>query len=419
VLSRQGSPPIKPADAAYGAEWIVGAEDASLAPAEIAAVVPGLKAMNIRWMTLGGRWFDAQGDWQPRGENLSGEALQTLVANLHKQGILAGLSWTPLAVEDAEAGKKGGGARVAREHPEWLVLDGNGRHARTTHNLAALCPAVPEVREYIRQQVTRFLQHWDFDGLRLEDVYTVPECHNPAHHHQSPQDSLRAMAEAYKQILLTARKLRPQSVVAVCPCGTTPNHAWLPYVDKPVSTAAGRTAQARHWIKMYKALLGPQAAVSATIQAGQQGQQAASSREDLGGDFASTIGLGAVPGVRWGRTGGGRLAPAEKEADCRRWLKIYSELMLSQGDFQNFYTTGFDDPEGYVIQQNGKTYFAFFTAQPDKAWKGELDLRGLTRGRFRVYDYANGKELGTVTSPRLRVAAQFTGYLLLEVSPLK
>ena len=91
--------------------------------------------------------------------------------------------------------------------------------------------------------------------------------------------------------------------------------------------------------------------------------------------------------------------------------------MLSQGEFQNLYVTGFDDPEGYVIQQHGKTYFAFFASQPDKPWKGELDLRGLKRGRFRVFDYANGKELGTVTSPRLRIAVQFTGYLLLEVSP--
>ena len=46
----------------------------------------------------------------------------------------------------------------------------------------------------------------------------------------------------------------------------------------------------------------------------------------------------------------------------------------------------------------------------------ELDLRGLKRGRFSVVDYAEGKKLGTVVSPRLRFEVQFTGYLLLEVS---
>ena len=405
VMSRQGSPPAKPGSAAYGAEWVARADDAGAAPAQIAARIPELKAMNVRWVTLAGKWFGAPGDWQPRGETFSAEAIQELVSGLHRQGILVGLSWTPLAVEDAEAGRKSGGARVAKDHPEWLVLDKSGHHARTGHNLAALCPAVPEVQEYIKQVVVRFIQTWGFDGLRLEDVYTVPECHNPAHHHQSPQDSQRAIAEVHKQILLTVRSLRPEGAVTISPDGTPPNFACLPYVNKVETGGPTGSPQVRHGIKMYKALLGPAAAVSANAIGG------TGSREDLGGEFASTVGLGAVASARFNRSAGA------DDAGYKKWLKIYNDLMLSQGEFQNLYVTGFDDPEGYVIQQHEKTYFAFFASQPDKPWKGELELRGLKRGRFRVFDYANGKELGTVTSPRLRIAVQFTGYLLLEVSP--
>jgi alpha-galactosidase len=35
---------------------------------------------------------------------------------------------------------------VVKEHPDWLVLDEEGRPARMTRNLATLCPALPEVR---------------------------------------------------------------------------------------------------------------------------------------------------------------------------------------------------------------------------------------------------------------------------------
>ena len=420
VLEREGNVQAKPNGTAYGATWSSRADDSGTTPAQMVATIPEVKAMNIRWATLDGRWFDAYGDWEARGENYSGEAIQKMVTELHKQGVLAKLAWTPLAVEDGEAGKKNGGSRVAREHPEWLVLDKSGHHARMAHNLAALCPAVPEVREYVKKLVVRFVQQWGFDGWRLEDVYTVPECHNPAHHHKSPQDSIQAMGEAYKQILATTRALRPEGAVEICPCGTPPNFAWLPYLDAAVAGDQGSPAQVRHRIKMYKALFGPQAAVfGETVEVSRPG--GASGPEELGRDFASTVGAGGVPGARflWSATGdrsGPRFLTPEREAGFKKWMKIYSDLMLSQGDFQNLYVTGFDDPEGYVIQKNGKTYYAFFSPQPDKPWKGELDLRGLKRGRFSVVDYAEGKKLGTVVSPRLRFEVQFTGYLLLEVS---
>ena len=55
-----------------------------------------------------------------------------------------------------------------------------------TRNLATLCPAVPEVREYYKQLTERFIKDWDFDGHKLDNIYTVPVCYNPAHHHKSP-----------------------------------------------------------------------------------------------------------------------------------------------------------------------------------------------------------------------------------------
>lgn len=420
ILSRQEAPFAEPVASAYDASWSSRADETAMTPAQIIAAIPQLKAMNIHRATLAGRWFDASGDWEPRGGSYSVESIGRMVAELHRQGVLAELAWTPLAVEDGEGGRKNSGSRVAREHPEWLALDKSGHHARMAHNLAVLCPTVPEVREYTKKLVTRFLREWGFDGQRLEDVYTVPECFNPEHHHASPQDSIRAMGELYKEILLTSRSIRAESSVAICPCGTPPNFAWLPYLDTAVMGDTANSAQVRHLIKMYKALLGPQAAVwGGSFVPGRLG--AASARDDVGRELAPVVGLGGVPGSRLSWSPGGdkslphSLTP-EQEGRLQKWLKIYNDLMLSKGVFQNLYVTGFDDPEGYVIQQNGKTYYAFFTAQPDKPWKGELELRGITRGRFRVLDYVEGKVIGTAVSPRLRIPAQFTGFLLLEAS---
>ena len=413
VLGREGSAPAKPNDIAYGAMWSVRMDEPGASPEQIARTIPELKAMNIHWATVEGRWFDAVGDWQPRGDVFSAEALQKLVNDFHKQGIFVALEWTPLAVDDGEGSKKGGGARVAKEHPEWFVLDRNGHHARMAHNLAVLCPAVPEVREYYKKLVTRFIQQWQLDGIRLGDAFTVPECHNPAHHHQSPQDSTRALGEIFQAIFATTRTLRPASAVEISAGGTMPNFAWLPYLDRPMMGGIISSAELRRRIKMYKALLGPQTPVgNADIDPG---------RPDAVREFATTVGTGGIPGTVFSWSAGGdksrpRPLAADKEAVYKKWLKIYSDLNLPLADFQNLYVTGFDEPEGFALQRNDKMYYAFFSPQPDKPWKGELDLRGLKRGRFRVFDYAEGKELGTVTSARPQLAVQFTGPLLLEVS---
>ena len=91
-------------------------------------------------------------------------------------------------------------SKVAKEHPDWLILDKNGKHARMTRDLATLCPAVPEVQAYYKQLTEKFIRDWGFDGSKLDNIYSVPACYNPAHHHKSPQDSVNAMGEVYKTI---------------------------------------------------------------------------------------------------------------------------------------------------------------------------------------------------------------------------
>ncbi|MGB9236604.1 MAG: glycoside hydrolase family 36 protein [Terriglobales bacterium] len=425
VLQKEGWELPKPSSEAYSVSWCGWGYEFNVTPAQMLGTVPKLKEMGIKWVTLDDRWFDAYGDWNPRPDTFPGDSIKKMTDDFHEQGMLAQLWWLPLGVEDGEGkweSHKYAVSKVVQEHPEWLIMDKNGKHARMTRGLAALCPAVPEVRAYHKQLTEKFIRDWGFDGSKLDNIYSVPACYNPAHHHKSPQDSVNAMGDVYKEIFQTTRALKPQSVTQSCPCGTPPSLAWLPFMDQAVTADPVGAVQVRRRIKMYKALLGPDSAIygdhvelSAMTKVGNEWRE-------HGDDFASTIGAGGVVGTKfvWPDPGPKfkdvNLTPA-KEERWKKWIGLYNQKMLSKGEFRNLYVTGYDTPEGYAIAKDGKMYYAFFASSG--SWKGEVELRGLKPGKYRVGDYSEDKDLGTVEVTANGVAklpTDFKDHLLLEVS---
>jgi len=431
VIDREGL--TKPANTNedYAANWCGWGYLADVTPAQMLGTIPKLKEFGIHWATLDDRWFNNYGDWQARSDTFPGDEIRALVRKFHAEGIKVQLWWLPLAVEDGGPGYEShryGVSEVVKQHPDWLVLDKEGKPARMTRNLATLCPAVPEVRAYYKQLTERFIRDWDFDGHKLDNIYSVPACYNPKHHHQSPLDSVYAMGEVYKTIFETTRALKPESVTQSCPCGTPPSIAWLRYIDQAVTADPVGSAQVRQRIKMYKALLGPRAAVygdhvELTRVANPNGDE-----RDLGSDFASTLGAGGVVGTKFAWPDyGPKLSDvyltSAKEAHWKKWIGLYNQKMLSRGAFRNLYVYGYDLPEGYAIEKDGVMYYAFFApaaaagkAAAEADWSGEIELRGLAPGKYHVVDYAENKDLGFVTAPDARLHAAFSGHLLLEVT---
>jgi alpha-galactosidase len=90
--------------------------------------------------------------------------------------------------------------------------------------------------------------------------------------------------------------------------------------------------------------------------------------------------------------------------------------MLSQGTFLNLYVYGYDIPEGYAIRKDGKMFYTFFSPDPTRPWKGDVELRGLPAGKFTVFDYENDEMLGTIEGASPKLPVQFTHHLLLAVS---
>ena len=426
VLVKEGWNLPKPSSEAYNVSWCGWGYEFNVTPAEMLGTVPKLKELGIKWATLDDRWFDTYGDWNPRQETFPGDSMKKMVDDFHKQGILAQLWWLPLGAEDGQGkweSHKYIVSKIAQEHPDWFILDENGKRARMTRDLAALCPAVPAVQAYYKRLTEKFIGEWGFDGSKLDNIYTVPKCYNPAHHHKSPQDSVNAMADVYKIIYQTTRSIKPESVTQSCSCGTPPSLAWLPYLDQAVTADPVGAVQVRRRIKMYKALLGPESAVYGDHVELSEMTRTGSTWKEHGSDFASTIGTGGVVGTKfvWPDPGP-KYKPVylnpDKEAQWKKWIGIYNQKMLSKGTFRDLYVYGYDLPEGYAIEKDGKMYYAFF-APSSAPWSGDVELRGLKPGTYHVTDYADGKDLGTVEvaggkAPTLNTT--FTNHLLLEVS---
>jgi alpha-galactosidase len=427
VLQKEGWDIPKPSNEAYNVSWCGWGYEFNVTPAQMLGTVPKLKELGIKWATLDDRWFDTYGDWNPRQETFPGDSIKTMVDDFHKQGILAQLWWLPLGVEDGQGkyeSHRYSMSKVVQEHPEWLILDKNGKHARMTRDLAVLDPSLPEVQAYYKQLTEKFIRDWGFDGSKLDNIYSVPACYNPAHHHKSPQDSVDAMGEVYKVIFQTTRAIKPESVTQACPCGTPPSLAWLPFIDQAVTADPVGAVQVRRRIKMYKALLGPQAAVYGDhVELSAMTPVGKGNWSEHGDDFASTLGVGGVPGTKfvWPDPGP-KYAPVnltrEKEEHWKKWIGLYNQKMLSKGEFRDLYVYGYDIPEAYAIEKDGKMYYAFFAGET-APFSGEVELRGLKAGTYHVLNYADGTDLGTAQADANGVAklkAEFKEHLLLEVS---
>lgn len=435
AIEREGLTKPTNNDENYAVNWCGWGYEANVTPKQMTDTIPKLKELGIHWATLDDRWFNNYGDWLPRADTFPGDSVRQMVNEFHKQGMKLQLWWLPLAVEDGKSRyeeHKYAISDVVKEHPDWLVLDQKGAPARMARNLATLCPALPEVQEYYKKLTERFIRDWDFDGHKLDNIYSVPPCYNPKHHHKSPNDSVYAMGDVYKVIFETTRALKPYSITQSCPCGTPPSLAWLRYMDQAVTADPVGSIQVRRRIKMYKALLGPRAAIYGDHVELTRLIGANTSHElDVGSDFASTFGPGGVLGTKFTWPDYGPKFKTvylndEKLAHWKKWISLYNEKMLSKGNFLDLYVYGYDVPEAYAIEKDGSLYYAFYAPQnpsgsrvaaAPEAWKGEIKLRGLSAKQYRVLDYVNNKDYGTVSGPEANLNVEFPDHLLLQATP--
>jgi len=126
-----------------------------------------------------------------------------------------------------------------------------------------LCPALPEVQEFHKKLTEQFIGEWALTGTNWNNIYTVPACYNPKHHHKSPQDSINAMADVLQNHLPDDTRHEARQRYANLPCGTTPNLAcWVLWIKRFTRTCRRGAGASPH--QVYKALRGPRLRFMAT-----------------------------------------------------------------------------------------------------------------------------------------------------------
>jgi alpha-galactosidase len=427
LMAAQGIKMKQPSEDAHEAIWCGWGYLTDFTLDDIYGTLPKLKELGIKWVVIDDRWWDKYGDWNirdftfPGGEN----QLKEFVDSLHSQGFKVKIWWAPTPVQPEVIPTWGGSvdpgmAQVGKDHPEWLIMDEAGDYPRDCRDMYQFCPSVPEVQEYMKKLTTRFIGEWGFDGHKLDAYYVVPPCYNPAHNHQHPEESYQDLPKLLEAIYETSKSIKPHSVTEICNCGTTQDFFQSVHTDQPVTSDPTSVEQSRRRVKSMKALWGANAPIYTDHVEHIRLEADMNDKSDtakVGQDFATAMGPGGVIGTKftWPSGPENMKLTGEREKHWEKWVKLYNEKMLSKGNYLNLYDIIYDQPESHVIQKEKNFYYAFYA----KEWKGEIELRGLENKTYKVYDYVNGLDLGTVTGPVGKIAPVFAEHLLVECIPVE
>ncbi len=254
------------------------------------------------------------------------------------------------------------------------------------------------------------MNDWGFDGLKLDGQHmnAVPADYSSGSGLDEPEQAVASLPEFFSLIYDEARSIKKDAVVENCPCGCCVSFFNLATTNQVVSSDALSSWQLRSKGMVYKALVPNTAYYGDHVE-----------NTESGNDFASTIGVGGVPGSKftWPKDNptaeASYLLTPQKEENMKKWLRIYDEKQLSKGEYLGkLYDIGFDKPETHLIKKNDNFYYAFYADQ----WKGEIELRGLDRdASYFINDYVNNVDLGEVKGGSAVIDVSFKDKLLIEV----
>ena len=407
LLAERGMAQAKVPAAAYAPIWCAWGYERDFTVDLVVATLPKAKELGLGWAGLDDGWQRAVGDWQPDPKKFPrGDAdMLALVKAIKDAGLKPKLWIAPLAAHPA--------SNLIRDHADLLLLDKDGAVQNVTWwDSYYLCPAYPETVERGKALVRKVIGEWGYAGLKLDGQHLngVAPCHNPAHKHARPEESVEKLQDFWKAIYAEAIAIDPDAVVELCPCGTAQAFHNMPYMNQPVASDPESSWQVRHKGKTIKALMGPSAAYA--------GDHVELS--DKANDFASTVGIGAIVSTKftWPRDPKPKnsflLTPA-REAEWRKWIALYNEKRLPEGRYRGeLYDIGFDKPEAHAIAKDGRCYYAFYADR----WEGPVELRGLGEGRYTVADSFTGRTIGVASAMANRLSVAFERFLLLEAPPL-
>ena len=373
-------PPVSPADA-YEPVWCAWGYERTFTVDEVIGTLPKVVELGFKWVDVDDGYQICEGDWEANSR-ITDDGMRRMTQAIHDAGLKAKLWWAPMCADP--------GSQLAQKHPELLLVQKDGTHEDISWwDSWYLSPINQGVMDYTLDLVDRFMLDWGFDGFKLDGQYLnlcEPD-YNPTSNLDYPEQACERYPEFVKGIKEHVDAINPDAVVQLCPCGCAINFYLLPYFNQSVASDPTSSAQIRMKRKTYAAMCPDLAYYADHVEL-----------SDGGLDFPSQVGVGGVIGTKftWPKANpdatecGGSLLTEEKEALLRKWVPIYSEKMLSRGNYLNLYDLCFDKPEAHVIEKDGAMYYAFYAPE----WNGEaIELRGLEAGKtYTVTEYSSDEK---------------------------
>lgn len=429
--------PKAPADA-FEPEWCAWGYGRDFSKKGILKTLPTVKKLGFGWVTIDDGWQNDIGDWEPNPARFPGgeKDFEAFVDSIHSYGLKVRLWWSPFAAQDSAYSAKHYPERMhefgfniqsklSLEHPNWFILGKDGNRVRVSWwNSYLLCPALPAVRHYFENFVRKAILEWKIDGFKLDgqDQNMVPQCFNPAHHHESPFASVDAVPVFFKGIYDEATSLRKSLLIQLCPCGTNFSIYNLPYVNQTVASDPLDSWQVRLKGKTFRALYGSNTEaysgdhVELTNRTWDPALQKFVPHGDV--DFASTLAVGGIPASKFTIPGlkqpDTNLALEGKQLEYyRKWMNIYKIEKLSRGHYLNLYDIAYYKPESHVIERGGNFYYFFFAKG---RFSGTVTLRGLTAKNYKASNLYTGKFLSVINSINPTLKISFNHYMVVKLT---
>jgi len=393
---------------AFEPVWCAWGYERTFTMNEVIGTLDKVAELGFQWVDVDDGYQIAEGDWETNARFPGGDKdMRHLADEIHKRGMKAKLWWAPLAADP--------GTSCLKSHPEMMLkTDEWAPEYITWWDSYYLSPVNPVTVAYTRNLVDRFLRVWDFDGLKIDGQHLnccLPD-YNEASELDDPRQSYEQLPSFFTAIYDTARALKPNAVVQICPCGCAVNYYLLPTFNQAVASDPTSSKQIRMKRKAYAAMAPELAFYGDHIEL-----------SDNGNDFATQIGIGAVIGTKFTypkdnpNASESFLLTSEKEQLIKKWMKIWKEHNLVHGEYLNLYTWGYDYPEAHVIRQNDALYYAFYADE----FEGEIELRGLDKNLHYIAEEYTADEPKSYeidgANPRLSVS--FTRNMLLKVSSIR
>ncbi len=390
---------------AFEAVWCAWGYERTFTADEITGTLPKVRELGFGWVDVDDGYQIAEGDWDMNDRFPGGDKdMRRITDAIHSHGMKAKLWWAPLAADPD--------SHLLAEHPEMMLVTRDGSPEKISWwDSYYLSPVNPHTAKYTERLLEKFFTVWNFDGLKLDGQHLngcMPD-YNPASGLDYPEQSMELMPTYFERVMTLAQEYKPGTVVQFCPCGTSCNFFMIPFMNQAVASDPTSSRQTRMKRKAYGAINPRLAYYADHVEL-----------SDGGDDFATQVGIGGVVGSKftWPAAnpnveGDGYLLTPQKEQQLRKWVGLYNELMLSQGDYLNLYDIVYDKPEAHVIRKDGKMYYAFYADE----WNGEpIELRGLESRPYTVCEYTSEEKRTYETHGSNPVITPvFKGNYLIEV----